>query len=993
MRFRVVSSFFLLLFAALHCFAQTEVGSAALNGTVTDPTGAMVAGAKVTIKSPSTGFSRTVETTAAGLYSFNRIPPGAYDLSVEMSGFKTAVRSNLPLSVGAVSTIDFTLEVGATSETVSVTSDPPVIEPTRTSTAANVGAQSITELPVNGRNFIDFTTLTPGVVRDPTRGGDLAIGGQRGPNNALLVDGADSNNLFYGQATGRTGFRPYAFSQDAVQEFQVNTNSFPAEIGRASGGVINVITKSGTNEFHGTAFEFYRDKGMNANTFVNNRNGARKNPYHFNQFGGTLGGKIIRDKLFFFVSYDGQRNQQTQLVTPVNLPPANLASAFSKYLSPYPIGLNNNVGLVKGDWNISDKDRLSVRYNMSRYTGVNQESFGTNIAQEHSGNNEVNTDNIAVNYTRSIGANKVFEGRFNFVQDKQPGYANTNGPEVQIINGITFGANNFSPRYTNTYAYQPTGNLTWVHGRHTFKGGFDFNFVKAENYFPGFFAGGYTYASYDAFAAGTPSSFRQAFPGSGKEFPISHPDVNEYAVFLQDSWRATDRLTLNFGLRYDYFSYRQPDYLNPNQALTAAGLRTDTIPKDSTNLGPRFGFAYRVTKNDRVVVRGGYGIYYSRTPGLLLSTAILNNGFASAQYLVTSNMPTYPNVLPAAPGPGTPPDIYVTDPNFKTPRTQQFSFQTEIAVDSKSSVTIGYLGVTGSHLTRSRDINLLPSVPVTGYICPTSALCTAEQGTPVTYYRHPGASPTAQGTPLRPNSAFGRITLFESGANSMYHGGFISYNRRFANHFLVQSSYTWSKVIDSAPDATSVVPGNAGDDAKVAQDTLRPNLERGPGVTDINHRFVFSGLWDIDYAKNLSSPALRGILGNWQLSLISQVQSGRRFNVIASGDVGNDANTANDRAPGYGRNTLQGPFFDTVDMRLSKDIPIRERLRVRLIGEAFNITNRANFNGLQTTLYTFTGVQSGANYTGFFRQPTTPFLFPQTTFDPRILQLAVKIIF
>ncbi|MDQ1470831.1 MAG: hypothetical protein QOJ99_2311, partial [Bryobacterales bacterium] len=446
--------------------AQSEAG-AALNGTVTDPTGSAVPSAKVTVKRPSTGFSRSMDSTGAGLYSFNHLPVGEYELTVEKTGFKTLSQQGINLTVGASVTIDVSLQVGSASETVSVTSDAPVVETTTSTAATTVDEQSIVGLPVNGRNFIDFTVLTPGVVRDPTRGGDLSFGGQRGTNNSLLVDGADSNNLFYGQATGRTGFRPYAFSEDAVQEFQVNTNSFPAEVGRASGGVINVITRSGANEFHGTAFEFFRDKGMNANTFINNRIGARKNPYHFNQFGGTLGGRLIRDKLFFFLSYDGQRNAQSQIVAPNTPVPVSLLSTFGKYLTPYIIGLNNNVGLVKVDWNATQKDRVTVRYNLSRYTGVNQESFGTNVAEEHSGNNEVNTDNVAAAWTRVVSPNSLLEVRFNFVQDKEPGYANTSGPEVNIINGVLFGANNFSPRFTNGYAYQPVANWTFVHERHT----------------------------------------------------------------------------------------------------------------------------------------------------------------------------------------------------------------------------------------------------------------------------------------------------------------------------------------------------------------------------------------------------------------------------------------------------------------------------------------------------------------------------------------------
>src|SRR5262249_12213448 len=189
----------------------------------------------------------------------------------------------------------------------------------------------------------------------------------------------------------------------------------------------------------------------------------------------------------------------------------------------------------------------------------------------------------------------------------------------------------------------------------------------------------------------------------------------------------------------------------------------------------------------------------------------------------------------------------------------------------------------------------------------------------------------------------GRISLFDSGGNSIYHGGFVQFQRRFANRLQAQVSYTYSKVLDTTPDATSVVPGNAGDDSKVALDTLLPNLDRGPGNSDIRHRLVLSGLWDINYANAVSSPVLKGFLNSWQLGLITQIQSGRAFNEIATGDPGNDSNTANDRVPGAGRNTIRGPGFATVDLRLSKDIPLQaERVRLRLLVEMFNATNRAN---------------------------------------------------
>lgn len=960
-------------------WGQSEIGGATINGSVTDPSGAVISGSKVTLKSSATGLVRSTESTGAGLYSFSHLPVSVYDVTVEAKGFKTSVRNDVTLSVGASVTLDIQLTLGSTSETVNVSADVPVVEATRSSSSTTVSSRAVADLPVNGRNFIDFTALTPGVIKDPTRGGDLSFAGQRGPANSLLVDGADSNNLFYAQATGRTGFRPYAFSQDAVQEFQVNANSFPAEVGRAGGGAINVITKSGTNQYHGSAFEFYRDKGLNANTFINNSRGTKKTPYHYNQFGGSFGGPIVKDKLFFFVNYDGQRNTSSQVLAPTTLPTADQLSVFAKYLTPYQLGLNNNVALAKVDWNATDRDRLSVRYNMSRYTGVNQENFGLSSAQEHTGNNEVNTDNLAAVYTRTIGASTVWETRFNYVADAEPGYANAKAPEVVILNGITFGQNNFSPRYTNTKAYQPTSNVTLVKGRHTLKAGFDFNFARADNYFPGNFAGSYTFPSYSAFIAGTPSKFVQGFSGAGTTAPTSHPDVNEWALFVQDTYRVNDRLTLNLGLRYDYFAYRQPTTLNSNAQLTASGLSTNKIATDPSNIGPRFGFAYRVTKDDRVVVRGGYGIYFERTAGLLLSTAILQNGVDVLTYTLTKNLPAYPNILTAAPGASAPPDIYVVDPNFKTPRTQQFSLQAEIRVSNNSSVTVGYLGVNGTHLTRTRDINLFPELPVTGGLCASAAGCFFNVS-PIAYYRHNGA-----GAAARPNATFGRISIFDSGANSLYHGGFVQYMHRFATNFQVLSSYTYSKVIDTRPANTSVVSGNAGDDAKVAQDTLQPNYDRGPGDGDIRHKFVFSGVWDLNYAKSLSNPVARAILNNWQLSLITQAQSGRPYNALVSGDPNGDANNGNDRVPGVGRNTVRGPWFVTPDVRLSRDIPLfRENVRLRLLGEAFNFVNRANFSTIQNTEYKF----SSGTFT-----PLSNFLARTANFDPRIIQLAAKITF
>src|SRR5215471_19164559 len=256
---------------ALAAFAQSEIGGATLSGTVRDPSGAAVPNVKVTAKQTATGFTRIAQSSSAGIYSFTALPPGGYEVTAEAQGFKSTELKDITLAVGAVATIDLAMQLGTATETVTVAAESSGVETERSQTSTQVNSESVSELPINGRNFLDFTLLTPGVVRDPTRGGDLAFGGQRGTANSVQVDGADSNNVFFGQSTGRagTGRNPYSFSQDALQEFQVSTNSYAAEMGRAGGGLINVITKSGTNGFHGTGFEFYRDKALNANTWEN----------------------------------------------------------------------------------------------------------------------------------------------------------------------------------------------------------------------------------------------------------------------------------------------------------------------------------------------------------------------------------------------------------------------------------------------------------------------------------------------------------------------------------------------------------------------------------------------------------------------------------------------------------------------------------------------------------------------------------------------------
>jgi hypothetical protein len=611
-----------------------------------------------------------------------------------------------------------------------------------------------------------------------------------------------------------------------------------------------------------------------------------------------------------------------------------------------------------------------VRYNANRFTGVNYENGGQTSAQGHTGNAKVTTDNISGTHTLLLSPTALVESRFTFSRDNEPGEANSPAPEVVLRQGgttaISFGRNNFSPRYTNAKTFQWAESLSQVRGKHSFKAGADLIWQRIDNFFPGNFSGSFTFNSYADFANNIPFSFTQAFAGPNTAGPLSQPNAGEYGFYAQDSWRVTERLTLNYGIRYDIFNYANPQVKNPDAGLAAMGLDTSRINLDSNNLAGRFGFAYKLSDHGNMVLRGGYGNFYGRTPSILTGTAFTQNGIQVPTFTLFSGIPAYPNILSTPPTLNRTPDVYVFAPNYVQPVTHQWSLNLERQLGRDYAVTIGYLGVRGEHLTRTRDINLLPEVAFQG----------VANGTPVTYYRHPG----------RVNPSFGRISLFDSGADSIYHGGFIQLSKRFARNFQVQTSYTFAKAIDDKPDFTSVVVGT--DDSKNAQDTLSPNADRGRANADIRHRFVLSGIWDIDYGRSLSNPIARAILRGYQFSMISTLQSGRPLTVgVGSGDPNNDANSSSDRPPGVGRNTLDAPGFAQVDIRVTRDIALyKERAALKLIFEAFNVTNRVNFNAITTSQYSFSAA------TGIFT-PNAAFLAPTSSFDPRILQLAAKITF
>jgi len=983
-----------LLIAIVPFSALAQSSNGSISGTVTDDAGGLLPGVTIAALNTATGLSRTAVSGAAGHYEIPLLPPGVYSVSSELSGFQPVKYDRIVVNVGSDSAVNFKLKQGV-SESVTVTASAPLVDTTRSEVSSVVNEKAIANLPTNGRNFIDFVLTTPGVVRD-VRLGDISFAGQRGTLNSLVIDGANNDNTFFGQALGRTGSgrAPYQFSQDAVKEFQVNTNSYSAEYGRAGGAVINVVTKSGTNEYHGTAFDFLRDRRYNANDFINTiQTPPRvKGPYHFDQYGFSLGGPIVPEKHFFFANYDGQRNS---IDNPILLGvaaasvPADAASqaGYQKVLAQagtYQKTQNQDVFLLKTDHELFKNDHLSLRYNRQKFTGGNFENGNSSNALGHTGDSLVQTDTLSFSNS-TILTNSLFnEVRGQYAKDSEPGKANSADPEAQInqnsIRVINIGRNTFSPRETTIKRHQIADTLTDVIGSHAVKAGFDVNQDKILNFFPGNFFGSYVFNSLADFQNGIAASYLQAFAGPGTSGPTTHPDMTEYAAFVHDEWQAHPTLTINAGLRYDFQKIAQPSVENPDAQLLAAGLNTNKVPEDHNNIAPRLGFAWTPNTAARTVVRGGYGIFYGRTPAIMIGTAHSNNGINVQTLSFTGALiPTYPNIYSAIPtGVTLPkPTIFVFAPNFQNPKVQQASLGVERALSDDFALSVTYQYVKGSDLPRTIDINV--SNPITVTVPVVSALTGASLGTS-TFTRYTG----------RPFTNFARVLEFQSSANSRYHGVTLDLQKRFSDNWQMRIAYTYSKVKDDKPDATAVVPGT--DDPKYAQDPLNLHGDWAPGDNDVPSRLVLSGVWSLDSYSSKMGGMSRAILGGWTISGIVSWQTGQPYSAVTSADLNNDGNARNDRAPGFARNSFRLPSQYSIDPRLTKDIGLFAGARMQLIAEAFNLLNRSNVNGVRNNLYAVTST-AGVPTKFTLQDNVNPFGQPTSSFGPRILQFAAKVTF
>jgi outer membrane receptor protein involved in Fe transport len=982
---------FVFFSTASVALAQSTTGS--ISGTVTDTSGAVIQRASVSVRNVDTGAVRGTTSNAEGIFTIPLLPVGVYEVTAEAAGFSAGRVGNVVVSVGSDANVKLVLEPAGVQAAVTVSSEAPLIETTKSSVSSVVNERMIENLPTNGRNFIDFVLSTPGVVRDEARLGDIVFAGQRGTLNSLVVDGADNNNTFFGQALGRTGSgrAPYQFSQDAVKEFQVNTNAYSAEYGRAGGAVINVVTKSGTNDFHGGAFYFYRDKDIKSKDLIDVVNNRPEAPYQFDQFGASLGGPIVKDRLFFFANYDGQRNKTPNTVVlnvPANTPtdPDTIAGVarLEELAFDWDRKQDQDVFLLKTDYEVSSRHHLSLRYNRQDFTGQGFENGGTQNSFEHTGDSLVTTDTFGGSFASTITNSLFNEFRGQYAKDREPGTANSPNPEATIRQGgtlvLTIGRNFFSPRETTIKRYQFADTATLLFGNHTLKGGFDYNQDDILNFFPGNFSGAYTFASIASFERGVPNGagerYVQAFAGPGTSGATTHPDLTDYAGFVEDEWRVTPTVTLNLGLRYDFQDINESDVRNPDPQLAAAGLDTRAVPDDSDNFAPRLGFAWDITRNGRTLLRGGYGIFYGRTTGIMVGTAHSNNGINVQTITFTGNqVPTYPNIFPEIPTGATipKPTIFVFDPDFENPKVQQTSLGIDRALSNDFGIALSYLYVKGEDLPRSTDINLGPAsivdVPIAGS----------------------GTVPVKRYGAARPFTNFDRVIQFQSSAESEYNGLTLELVKRFSHGWQARVAYTFGKVTDTKPDATAVVP-QGSDDNKYVSDPLDFGADDTTGDLDARHRVVLSGVWELGDGVGQSG-FLHFLTSGWMVAGVFIVQSGQPYSALVNGDLNGDGNTRNDRAPEFERNSFRLPTQYSFNPRLAKRIPIGP-VNLELIAEAFNLFNRDNLIGVQQNYYTFAnGALTRVATFGTTCAGSLPCTAVNASTGPRTYQLAAKVTF
>lgn len=1113
-----------LLLISARAFAQTSVDGA-IGGTVMDATGAILPGANVLVRNDQTNAVETVKTDSSGYFHAIHLVPGLYTVTIDIPGFESYQAKDLSVSVGLLTSVQARLAPGSKAVTITVSGAAPLINTSTPTFSQSIGNYQLSHLPVNNYRWSSYAMLTPGVVSDANGYGLLSFRGQSTLLNNIEFDGADDNQAFFSEERGRTR-AGYSTAKAAIQEFQVNTSNYSVEYGFSAGGVVNAVTKSGTNQFHGEAYYYDRDSIWNAyndfthlSTLDSTTGQYVLTPYKptdlRRQYGFGLGGPIVKNKLFFYLAVDRYFHDFPGISVPGNsffyqkpdatLPDAgcnassidqavcnlqsNLKSSglnltYAQAAADYNTGiagLNTMLGQAprhgsqliyfpKLDWQINAHNHASLEFNRLNWdspAGIQTSAGGLNYGTRSYGNDYVR-DNWGIArldsfITTNVSNQMLYQyGRdFEFEYSQQPtsyeqqtllhtasGYSNPYGevpPEISISSGaggFVFGTPIFLERaaYPDERTWQFNDTVDWQKGNHDIKFGYQmvhtydllknlynqygtFSYSQIYSYLTDYFLaqqGGALAAKAMHY-----SSYGQSFGAPGFDFRTI-----DYATFVQDEWKASPKLSLTMGLRWEYEQTPNPQIPNTNNANPAYNIaQTGEFPKDKTNIGPRIGFAYDPFGDGKTVIRGGYGLFFARLINSTIYNAIAQTGTLATEpdgtplaqlqydyYAGTAGAPAFPQVVTNVGSAGSPPNVIYFNKHFRMPEVSQADLTVQHNFGRHNVVSLTWLGAWGHRLPSFVDENLPTPVRVNYTVSDPSGEGPLANGTvvPVSYYVKAatskvllsnGAVATSSG---RPNPYYGAETDVFSGVNSNYEALVIQYEHPVSNHIQVNANYTWSHALDDGENNQVGTSNNALFDP----DNL--SLEYGNSNQNVPNRMVVDGVF--------TSPwYLRGPLGyltnGYELSPSIQVQNGLPYsagtngspyiveggsslNYVGSGPTGSGGTA---RTPGLARNYARMPSTAVVDLRLAKELDLWKEAKLRFLVDAFNLFNHQNVTSINSTAYNlgkscganelcFNTLKNGNSYTKQYGQITNS-NSSGFTYTPRQLQMALKLTF
>lgn len=981
----------LLLAAALAvglpAVAQTDITTGRIVGQVVDGDGQPLPGVSVEARNADTNLAMSAVTDARGLYRLVNVPIGRYVVTASLTGFQKQARAGLTVNVASAVTADFRLGLATVDEVVTVTAEATVVETTQTATQNVVDGSAIQALPIAGRNFTDFVLLTPNSQRETQRG-NLSLSGQRGISTNVAVDGVDFTNAFFGGTTGAAeGRAPIAISQESVREFQVVQSGASAEYGRSGGGFLNVVTKSGTNEWKGSAFGYYRPSEWTATR----RDGVEPREAEKINLGGSVGGPLLSDRLFFFASYEQQRQDETVPLDP------SVAQAegilFSKHPG-YPGGRSSadflqtqdaDVWFGRLDFQLDGGNRVTGRVNHNAYEGLNGTNANPTFAESYNGIENLETTSVVAQWNGMLTPNLINDLNAQYVKESIPRDDKGLGvPDIQIAGGARLGEVSFLPILADQYRLTLSDSVTWLAGNHVAKGGVEFNDTGMDQVFKGNWRGVFVFAAAGGrtalqnFEQGYWNEYREFIGLGGRtadEAGRYDKKQREYAVFLQDQWYVGPKLTVSLGLRYEYQDNPDDPVLDRDKVLDPANgiVEPDSRMPDAKNqLSPRISLAWSPTP--RSVVRLSAGRYYSRFPAILTAQLYTSNGVTGTQYVISGVGATGPAAGSVAPGWGVEwdpgrtqqlgslpagtrlaaPGIFTIDPDFRNSHTDQATLGGELEL---LGVSFGLEGIyaKGYDLQRLGDLNLVassnPSVD-----CPGLSPAVGCYGRIVAGRR----------TPTRRNPNYARISHYTSDARSEFWSATFKFRRNYANGLRFFGSVTRASDRDSDSNERNF-------SGIFLEDVFNPENNWGDSDRDQEWKFLANASWDFRITK-----AVSGFAG-----AVYVYQTGRPFTPRVNTDMNNDGIADTDRPVVGGehlaRNSYRLPDFSTLDLRVGFGFGLGPG-RLSVFAECFNCANSAN-----------RGLTAASQQWGTGTTPPPTFNVPNTvTNSPRTLQAAIR---